>query len=122
LRTLRGQVIVENRQYVGSPGTAGSSRATRGERMFDPLISGRQIVDGTGNVGFYGAVAVDRESVHILRGDVSDVEATRVIDASGAFAPYLTSVADVTNAMAATHGREPDPFVSARRRPSITVW
>jgi len=51
--------------------------------MFDLLISGGQIVDGTGNVGFYGAVAVDGERVRILRGDVSDIEAARVIDASG---------------------------------------
>src|SRR5438105_3602996 len=41
--------------------------------MFDLLISGGQIIDGTGSVGFYGAVAVEGETVHILRGDVSTV-------------------------------------------------
>jgi N-acyl-D-amino-acid deacylase len=51
--------------------------------MFDLLIRGGQIIDGTGNVGFYGAVAVDGESVRILRGDVSTIEAARVIDARG---------------------------------------
>jgi N-acyl-D-amino-acid deacylase len=51
--------------------------------MLDLLISGGQIIDGTGSVGFYGAVAVEGETVHILRGDVSSVEAERVIDATG---------------------------------------
>ncbi len=50
--------------------------------MFDLLITGGQIVDGTGNVGFYGAVGVDGETVRILRGDVSSVQAARVIDAT----------------------------------------
>src|ERR1700716_2524486 len=50
--------------------------------MFDLLITGGQIIDGTGNVGFYGAVAVEGETVRILRGDVSAVEAARVIDAT----------------------------------------
>src|ERR1700724_45310 len=49
--------------------------------MFDLLITGGQIIDGTGNVGFYGAVAVEGETVRILGGDVSAVEAARVIDA-----------------------------------------
>src|SRR3954454_12465591 len=40
------------------------------------------IVDGTGNPGFYGAVAVEGETVRILRGDVSNVQADRTIDAS----------------------------------------
>lgn len=55
----------------------------RSTRMFDLLISGGQIIDGTGNVGFYGAVGIEGESVRILRGDVSSVPATRVIDATG---------------------------------------
>jgi N-acyl-D-amino-acid deacylase len=51
--------------------------------VFDLLIKGGQILDGTGNVGFYGAVAVEDETVRILRGDVSTVEAARTIDATG---------------------------------------
>ena len=50
--------------------------------MFDLLITGGQILDGTGNVGFYGAVGVEGETVRILRGDVSEVEAARTIDAT----------------------------------------
>jgi N-acyl-D-amino-acid deacylase len=50
--------------------------------MFDLLITGGQIIDGTGNVGFYGAVGIDGETVRILRGDVSTLEAARVIDAT----------------------------------------
>jgi N-acyl-D-amino-acid deacylase len=53
------------------------------QRVLDLLIRGGQIIDGTGNVGFYGAVAVDGETVRILRGDVSNVEARRVIDVTG---------------------------------------
>src|SRR5262245_41024199 len=51
--------------------------------MLDLLIANGLIVDGTGNPGFYGAVAVEGETVRILRGDVSTVEAARVIDATG---------------------------------------
>ena len=51
--------------------------------MLDLLISNGLIVDGTASPGFYGAVGVEGDEVRILRGDVSDVEATRVIDASG---------------------------------------
>ena len=49
--------------------------------MLDLLITNGLIVDGTGNPGFYGAVGVEGETVRILRGDVSLVEAGRVIDA-----------------------------------------
>lgn len=51
--------------------------------MLDLLITGGSIIDGTGNPGFYGAVGIDGETVRILRGDVSQVEAARVIDATG---------------------------------------
>ena len=51
--------------------------------MLDLLIENRLIVDGTGNPGFYGAVGVEGESVHIFRGDWTGTEATRVIDATG---------------------------------------
>ena len=46
--------------------------------MLDVLIRGGQIIDGTGNVGFYGAVGIEGETVRILRGDVSSIEAARV--------------------------------------------
>ena len=51
--------------------------------MLDLLIRNGLIVDGTGNPGFYGALGVQGDVVRVLRGDVSDVEATRVIDATG---------------------------------------
>jgi N-acyl-D-amino-acid deacylase len=51
--------------------------------VFDVLIAGGQIIDGSGNVGFRGAVGIDGDSVQILRGDVSNVEANRVVDAGG---------------------------------------
>lgn len=49
--------------------------------MLDLLIVNGLIVDGTGNPGFYGAVAVSGETIVILRSDVSNVEAARTIDA-----------------------------------------
>ena len=51
--------------------------------MLDLLIRGGLIVDGTGSSGFYGAVGVQGDSVRILRGDLNNVEAGRVIDATG---------------------------------------
>jgi len=51
--------------------------------MLDLLISGGTVVDGTGSPGFHGAIGVEGDSVAVLRGDVSRVEATRTIDASG---------------------------------------
>ena len=51
--------------------------------MLRLLIKGGLIIDGTGNPGFYGAVGVEGEQVRILRGDVSQIEAARVIDAGG---------------------------------------
>jgi N-acyl-D-amino-acid deacylase len=53
-----------------------------GSPILDLLIKNGLIVDGTGNPGFYGAVGIQGETVHILRGDGSAVEAARVIDAS----------------------------------------
>ena len=51
--------------------------------MLDLLIRDGMIIDGTGNPGFYGAVGVEGEQVRIVRGDLSGVEAARVIDAKG---------------------------------------
>ena len=49
----------------------------------DLLITGGLVIDGSGNPGFYGAVGVEGERVRVLRGDVSGVQAPRVLDASG---------------------------------------
>ena len=51
--------------------------------MLDILIVNGQVVDGTGSPGFYAAVGVQGDSVSIHRGDVSGLEAVRVIDAAG---------------------------------------
>jgi N-acyl-D-amino-acid deacylase len=51
--------------------------------MLDLLIRDGLVIDGTGNPGFHGAIAVEHERVRVLRGDVSGVAAARVIDASG---------------------------------------
>ena len=51
--------------------------------MLDLIIKNGLIIDGTGSPGFYGAAGVEGETVHILRGDVSSVEANRTIDATG---------------------------------------
>ncbi len=51
--------------------------------MLDLLIRDGLIIDGTGNPGFHAAVGVEGERVRILRGDLTGVEAGRVIDARG---------------------------------------
>src|SRR5438477_7350427 len=50
--------------------------------MLDLLNRGGLIIDGSGNPGFYGAVAGEDERVRILRGDTAGIEARRVIDAT----------------------------------------
>ena len=49
--------------------------------MLDLLFKNGLIVDGTGNPGVYGSVGVEGETVHVFRGDSTDIEAGRVIDA-----------------------------------------
>ena len=51
--------------------------------MLDLLITNGLVIDGTGSPGFYAAVAVEGDRVSIHRGDVSALEAARVIDAAG---------------------------------------
>jgi len=50
--------------------------------MLDVLIKGGTIIDGTGNVGFKGDVAVEGDRLKILVGDTSSVEAANIVDAS----------------------------------------
>jgi N-acyl-D-amino-acid deacylase len=50
--------------------------------VFDVLITGGQIIDGSGNVGFLGALGIQGDAAYIVRGDVSSIEAARVIDAT----------------------------------------
>ncbi len=50
--------------------------------MFDLLINGGRIVDGSGQTWFRGSVGVTGDTVSVLRGDTSDVAAARVIDAA----------------------------------------
>ena len=51
--------------------------------MLDLLIKGGLIVDGSANPGFYGAVGVEGDTVTVLRGDVSQLQAQRELDATG---------------------------------------
>jgi len=51
--------------------------------VLDLLITSGLVIDGTGSPGFHAAVAVDGDTVRILRGDVARVEAARTIDATG---------------------------------------
>ena len=53
--------------------------------MLDLLIVNGQVVDGTGSAGFFAAVGVLGDTVSVHRGDVSDIEAARIIDATGAW-------------------------------------
>ena len=51
--------------------------------MFDVMIKGGTIIDGTGNVGFKGDVAIEGDRLKVLVGDTSSVKATNIINASG---------------------------------------
>ena len=51
--------------------------------MLDLMIVNGLVIDGTGSPGFFGAVLVDGDRVAIHRGDTSELEATRLIDATG---------------------------------------
>jgi N-acyl-D-amino-acid deacylase len=51
--------------------------------VFDLLIRGGLVIDGTGSPGFHAAVGVEGDTVTILRGDVAGTEAARVVDATG---------------------------------------
>jgi N-acyl-D-amino-acid deacylase len=51
--------------------------------LLDLLITDGLVVDGSGSPGFHAAVGVSDEHVSIHRGDVSRLEAARVIDATG---------------------------------------
>jgi N-acyl-D-amino-acid deacylase len=51
--------------------------------MMDTLIIGGMIIDGSGNPGYFASVGIDGDAITILRGDVSKVQATQVIDANG---------------------------------------
>ena len=50
--------------------------------MFDLLIKDGRVVDGTGQTWFRASLGVSGDTVQVIRGDVSSVEASRVIDAS----------------------------------------
>ena len=51
--------------------------------MLDLLIKGGQIIDGTGNPGFYGSLGIEGDKVAVFRGDASDIEAQRTVDGTG---------------------------------------
>ena len=51
--------------------------------MLNLIIKNGLVIDGSGSPGFYAAVLVEGERVSIHRGDVSHLEAARVIDAAG---------------------------------------
>jgi N-acyl-D-amino-acid deacylase len=51
--------------------------------MLDILIHNGTILDGTGNPGFKGAVGITEDTISLHRGDISNVEAQRYIDAEG---------------------------------------
>jgi len=51
--------------------------------MVDLLILNGTVVDGSGNPGYKAAIAVEGDTLRVIRGEVSQVEAGRRIDATG---------------------------------------
>ena len=51
--------------------------------MLELIIKNGLVIDGSGSPGFHAAVLVEDERVTIHRGDTSDLQAPRVIDATG---------------------------------------
>jgi N-acyl-D-amino-acid deacylase len=51
--------------------------------MVDLLIHGGTVIDGTGSTGFRAAVAIEGDSVRVIRGEVGELRAGRRIDATG---------------------------------------
>ena len=51
--------------------------------MFDLLITGGRVIDGTGQTWFRADVGVTGDTMTVIRGDASGLEAGRTIDASG---------------------------------------
>ena len=51
--------------------------------MADLLIQNGMVIDGSGSPGFFAAVATEGDTVSVHRGDVSHIDADRVIDAAG---------------------------------------
>ena len=49
--------------------------------MIDLLIINGLVLDGTGSPGFKAAVLVTGDQVRIQRGDVSNIESSRILDA-----------------------------------------
>ncbi len=50
--------------------------------MLDLLITNGMVIDGSGSPGFLAAVLVEGETVTVQRGDVSNLDAARTIDAT----------------------------------------
>ena len=51
--------------------------------MIETLIKNGMVYDGTGSDWFRSAVAIEKGKLRVIAGDISDIEAVNVIDASG---------------------------------------
>ena len=51
--------------------------------MFDVLIRGGRIIDGSGSPWFQGSIGIEGDRLKVIKGDTSSVQAKRIIDASG---------------------------------------
>ena len=50
--------------------------------MYDFIVRDGTIIDGTGNVGFRGHIAIEGDTLQVLRGDISSVPRETTVDAS----------------------------------------
>jgi N-acyl-D-amino-acid deacylase len=51
--------------------------------MINLLIVNGQIIDGTGNPGYYAAIAIEGDKVRVIRGDIGSISSKKVVNAAG---------------------------------------
>ena len=51
--------------------------------MFETLIVNGRVIDGTGSAAFHAAVGIAGDTVQLIHGDLSGIDASHIIDAKG---------------------------------------
>ena len=85
--------------------------------MVDLLFTNAQLIDGTGAPGYRASVAVTGDTIEIVTGDVSAIDAARIVDASGyVICPGFIDMHSHSDLMLLT-----DPAHEAKIRQGVTT-